>query len=53
MATVLALKQYFNAFSDSVDTKKLFGEVQKAISNLVSFKIQHVFNSKNRIKKGR
>ena len=53
MATVLALKQYFNAFSDSVDAKKLFGEVQKAISNLVSFKIQHVFNSKNRIKKGR
>ena len=50
MATTLALREYFQNHRDSVDTKKYFAFAQEKITELVEYKIEKVFNSKDRKK---
>ena len=50
MATTLALREYFQNHKDSVDTKKYFAFAQEKITELVEYKIEKVFNSKDRKK---
>ena len=48
MATTLALREYFEQNPDSVDTKTYFKKAQEKISELVSYKMNCVFNSNNK-----
>ena len=50
MATTLALREFFNENKDSVDTKKYFGFAQERIAELIEYKIEKVFNSRDRKK---